>query len=207
MAERAGFEPARRLLPYTISSRARSAAPAPLQLDGIVPPTGPGYAYSRETWDLSHYRQPSARLSTDWNTIPFLRSSKLTLHSHIIIKNTYGTGLTVGANRAMADAGFIKVAQVSEIRPGEMIAVEVADEQVLLVNVDGNIHALDDICTHAYASMSEGDLRGDEVECPLHGGAFSCITGVPTNPPANTPLRVFSVQIDGDDILVGPPNK
>ena len=105
----------------------------------------------------------------------------------------------------MADAGFIKVAQVSEIRPGEMIAVEVADEQVLLVNVNGNIHALDDICTHAYASMSEGDLRDDEVECPLHGGAFNCITGTPTNPPANTPLRVFSVQIDGDDILVGPP--
>ena len=57
----------------------------------------------------------------------------------------------------MADAGFIKVAQVSEIRPGEMIAVEVADEQVLLVNVDGNIHAIDDICSHAYATLSEGD--------------------------------------------------
>ena len=106
----------------------------------------------------------------------------------------------------MADAGFIKVAQVSEIRPGEIMAVEVANEQVLLVNVDGNIHAVDDICTHAYATMSEGDLKGDEVECPLHGGAFSVITGVPTNPPAEEPLRVFSVQIDGDDILVGPPN-
>jgi nitrite reductase/ring-hydroxylating ferredoxin subunit len=106
----------------------------------------------------------------------------------------------------MADAGFIKVAQVSEIRPGEMIEVEVGDEPVLLVNVDGNIHALDGICTHAYAAMSEGDLRGDEVECPLHGGAFNCITGAPTNPPANESLRVFSVRIEGDDILVGPPN-
>lgn len=106
----------------------------------------------------------------------------------------------------MADAGFIRVAQVSEIRPGEMMAVEVANEQVLLVNVGGNIHAVDDICTHAYATMSEGDLKGDEVECPLHGGAFSAITGVPTNPPAERPLRVFRVQIDGDDILVGPPN-
>ena len=84
MAERAGFEPARRLLPYTISSRARSAAPAPLQLGGVTPPTGPGYAYSRETWDLSHYRQPPARLSTDSNPIQFLRPSKLTLHSHIM---------------------------------------------------------------------------------------------------------------------------
>jgi 3-phenylpropionate/trans-cinnamate dioxygenase ferredoxin subunit len=105
----------------------------------------------------------------------------------------------------MADAGFIKVAQVSEIKPGEMMAVEVENEQVLLVNVDGNIHAVDDICSHAYASLSEGDLRGEEVECPLHGGAFSCITGAPVNPPANESLRVFSVQIEGDDILVALP--
>ena len=106
----------------------------------------------------------------------------------------------------MADPGFVKVAQVSEIRPGEMIAVEVENEQVLLVNVDGNIHAVDDICSHAYASLSEGDLRGEEVECPLHGGSFNAVTGTPTNPPANEPLRVYSVQIEGDDILVAPPS-
>jgi len=105
----------------------------------------------------------------------------------------------------MADAGFIKIAQVSEIKPGEMVAVELGDEQILLVNVDGKIHAMDDICSHAYASLSEGDLRGEEVECPLHGGAFNCVTGAPTNPPANESLRVYSVQIDGDDILVAPP--
>ena len=68
----------------------------------------------------------------------------------------------------MADAGFVKVAQVSEIKPGEMISVEVDNEQVLLVNLNGSIHAVDDICSHAYASLSEGDLSGEEVECPLH---------------------------------------
>ena len=105
----------------------------------------------------------------------------------------------------MADPGFIKVAQVSEIKPGEMISVEVDSEQVLLVNVDGNIHAVDDICSHAYATLSEGDLSGEEVECPLHGGSFNAITGAPINPPASEPLRVYSVQIEGDDILVAPP--
>ena len=105
----------------------------------------------------------------------------------------------------MVDADFVKVAQVSEIRPGEMISVEVADEQVLLVNVDGNIHAVDDICSHAYATLSEGELSGEEVECPLHGGSFNTITGVPINPPASEALRVYQVQIEGDDILVAPP--
>ena len=106
----------------------------------------------------------------------------------------------------MADAGFVKVGQVSEIKPGEMISVEVDNEQVLLVNLNGSIHAVDDICSHAYASLSEGDLSGEEVECPLHGGSFNTITGVPINPPASESLRIFTVQVDGDDIMVGPPN-
>ncbi len=105
----------------------------------------------------------------------------------------------------MADPGFVKVAQVSEIRPGEMISVDVENEQVLLVNVDANIHAVDDICSHAYATLSEGELSGEEVECPLHGGGFNTVTGQPTNPPASEPLRVYKVQIEGDDILVAPP--
>ena len=104
----------------------------------------------------------------------------------------------------MADPGFVKVAQVSEIRPGEMISVEFDNEQVLLANVDGNIHAVDDICSHAYATLSEGDLNGQEVECPLHGGSFNVTTGEPINPPVSESLRVYSVQIEGDDILVGP---
>ena len=105
----------------------------------------------------------------------------------------------------MADPGFVKVAQVSEIRPGEMIAVEVDNEQVRLVNVAGNIHAVEDTFSHAYASLSEGDLNGEEVECPLHGGSFNVTTGAPVNPPVSEPVRVYKVQIDGDDILVAPP--
>jgi len=81
----------------------------------------------------------------------------------------------------------------------------VDSEQVLLANVNGSIHAVGDICSHAYATLSEGDLRGEEVECPLHGGSFNAITGVPINPPANEPLRVYQVQIEGDDVLVAPP--
>ena len=104
----------------------------------------------------------------------------------------------------MAESGFVKVAEVSEISPGEMKVVEVGDAQILLVNVDGNIHACDDICSHAYASLSEGDLNGDEVECPLHGSAFNVVTGEALTPPAEDSIRVFEVRIDGQDVLVGP---
>jgi nitrite reductase/ring-hydroxylating ferredoxin subunit len=83
--------------------------------------------------------------------------------------------------------------------------VKVGNEEVLLVNVDGDIHACDDICTHSYASLSEGDLSGTDIECPLHGALFNVTTGEVITPPATLALRVFQVRIEGQDILVGPP--
>ena len=105
----------------------------------------------------------------------------------------------------MADGDFVRVAAVSEISPGDMKVVEVGGEQVLLVNVEGTIHACDDVCTHSYASLSEGDLEGAEIQCPLHGAMFNVTTGEAITPPAEEALRLFEVRIDGDDVLVGPP--
>jgi nitrite reductase/ring-hydroxylating ferredoxin subunit len=105
----------------------------------------------------------------------------------------------------MVSEGFVKVAEVGDITPGDMKMVKVGNEEVLLVNVDGDIHACDDICTHSYASLSEGDLSGTDIECPLHGALFNVTTGEVITPPATLALRVFQVRIDGQDILVGPP--
>jgi nitrite reductase/ring-hydroxylating ferredoxin subunit len=105
----------------------------------------------------------------------------------------------------MVSEGFVKVAEVGDITPGDMKMVKVGNEEVLLVNVDGDIHACDDICTHSYASLSEGDLSGTDIECPLHGALFNVTTGEVITPPAAQALRVFQVRIDGQDILVGPP--
>ena len=105
----------------------------------------------------------------------------------------------------MAGTGFVKVAEVGELSPGEMKVVDVGEEQVLVLNVGGNFYACDDICSHAYASLSEGDLNGEEVECPLHGSAFNVITGDVLTPPADENIRVFEVRIDGQDILVSLP--
>ena len=104
----------------------------------------------------------------------------------------------------MAQSGFVKVADVGDLAPGDMKVVEVGPDQVLLVNLDGTIYALDDICSHAYASLSEGDLAGEEIECPLHGSAFNVVTGEVLTPPAGENMRTFEVRIDGQDVLLGP---
>ena len=103
----------------------------------------------------------------------------------------------------MAQSGFVKVADVGELAPGDMKVVERGPDQVLLVNVDGTIYAVDDICSHAYASLSEGDLAGEEIECPLHGSAFNVVTGEVQTPPADENVRTFEVRIDGQDVLLG----
>lgn len=105
----------------------------------------------------------------------------------------------------MAERRFVKVAQMGELSPGEMKTVEIGHDRILLANVDGNIYACDGICSHAYASLSEGDLNGAEVECPLHGSNFNVITGEALTPPAEERLRLFEVRIQGQDIMVGPP--
>ena len=104
----------------------------------------------------------------------------------------------------MAKTDFVKVAEVSEIPPGDMKAVRVGNEEILLVNVDGSFHACDDVCTHSYASLSEGDLDGAEVQCPLHGATFNVATGEVLTPPAAEALRLFEVRVEGSDILIGP---
>ena len=105
----------------------------------------------------------------------------------------------------VALSGFIKVAEAGELSPGEMKMVEVGDTQILLANVAGNIYACDNLCTHAFAPLSEGTLAEEQVECPLHGSVFNVTTGEAIGPPADENLRVFQVRIDGQDILVGPP--
>ena len=67
---------------------------------------------------------------------------------------------------------------------------------------DGSLHAIDDICTHANVSLSEGEVEDTTIECWLHGSRFDLRTGEPTGLPATVPVGVYAVTIEGDDVLV-----
>ena len=99
---------------------------------------------------------------------------------------------------------YVKVAQTDELSTGQMKLVELGDERILLANVEGEYHAVAEVCSHAYAPLSEGNLIGEEIECPLHGSVFNAKTGEVLSPPAGEPLTVYPVRVEGNDILVGP---
>ena len=100
---------------------------------------------------------------------------------------------------------YYPVAKVSEIGPGEMKYVEAGpdDEPICLINFEGDFYALGDLCTHEYASLSDGEIVGDEIECPLHGGAFEIKTGLPANFPVVVPAETYDVKVEDDTILIG----
>ena len=104
----------------------------------------------------------------------------------------------------MADGSFVTVASVDDLEPGEMTYVEVGDEPVCLINLDGEFYAISDVCTHQEASLSDGEIVGDEIECPLHGGAFDIRTGQPVAFPVVVPVQTFRVRVVGDEVQVAP---
>ena len=100
---------------------------------------------------------------------------------------------------------FVKVASVEAVPLGEMTAVEVNGEGVLLVNLEGEYYALSEECTHAFGRLSMGTLKGHEVKCPSHDAWFNLKTGDAVTRPAIYPLVRYEVRVEGGDILVGPP--
>ncbi|MCH8205630.1 MAG: non-heme iron oxygenase ferredoxin subunit [Chloroflexi bacterium] len=101
-------------------------------------------------------------------------------------------------------AESVPVAKVGELAAGEMKLVEAGDRAIVLLNVEGELYALDNECTHAGCDLADGDLEGNILECPCHGSRFNVVTGAVENPPAVEPVPTYPVRIEGDDVLVGP---
>lgn len=93
----------------------------------------------------------------------------------------------------------MELGDLSDLGEGEMRCFpDVGPHGVLVCRVAGALHAVDDRCTHAMASLSEGRLRGGKVMCPRHGAAFDVATGAHGGAPAAVDLPVYELQV-GDD--------
>ena len=102
----------------------------------------------------------------------------------------------------MAVGQWIHVADAPDIPPGQGLRVELDDVPVAIWNVDGDFFATADTCTHEEASLSEGDLWGEVVECYLHGAQFDVRTGAVLSLPAVLPLATYPVKVEGEKIYV-----
>jgi 3-phenylpropionate/trans-cinnamate dioxygenase ferredoxin subunit len=102
---------------------------------------------------------------------------------------------------------FVPVAKRSELAGSHKLCLEVEDRFVVLVELDGEIYCLDDVCTHDGGPLGEGEIEGNCLVCPRHGAKFDIRTGAAVAMPATEPTGTHQVRVDGDQIYVrlSPP--
>ncbi len=99
-------------------------------------------------------------------------------------------------------AEFVKVATTGEIEPGKVHVYEVAGIRVAVCNVEGEFFAIDDVCTHDGGALDQGELEGDQIECPRHGARFDVKTGRALALPAVRPVKSYPVRVQDGQIEV-----
>jgi nitrite reductase/ring-hydroxylating ferredoxin subunit len=96
----------------------------------------------------------------------------------------------------------VRVCSQADIAPNTVKAFEVGDHTLAVYNIDGELYVTDNECTHGAASLADGMLDGDVIECSLHFGAFHVPTGKVMQPPCAFPLRTYKVVLQDGDVFV-----
>jgi nitrite reductase/ring-hydroxylating ferredoxin subunit len=96
----------------------------------------------------------------------------------------------------------VRICAKSDVAADSVKAFPVGDKMLAVYNIGGTYYATDDECTHAAASLADGLLDGDVIECCMHMGSFRVTTGEVVDPPCEVPLRTYKVQLEGDDVFV-----
>lgn len=96
----------------------------------------------------------------------------------------------------------IKVCADADLDIGEAKKIDLDPPIVTIRGESGTVYAIDDTCTHAFASFSEGFVEDDMVECPLHTSMFCLKTGKPHGPPAKKSVNTYPVTIEDGNIFV-----
>jgi 3-phenylpropionate/trans-cinnamate dioxygenase ferredoxin subunit len=93
-----------------------------------------------------------------------------------------------------------RVCRKSELPNGNSVRID--DPEIAVFNVDGQLFAIKDVCTHDQARLSDGELTGETIICPWHGACFSIRTGEALSPPAIEAVETFPVVLKDDDIYI-----
>ncbi|MBP0496550.1 non-heme iron oxygenase ferredoxin subunit [Roseomonas indoligenes] len=100
------------------------------------------------------------------------------------------------------NAGWHRAATLDQVTEDEPLALQVGERRIALFRVGEEIFATDDVCTHAFALLSDGLQEGCVIECPLHNARFEVRTGRALSSPAERDLDTFPVRVAGEAIEI-----
>jgi naphthalene 1,2-dioxygenase system ferredoxin subunit len=106
----------------------------------------------------------------------------------------------------IGETNWVRAASLDEIDPGEVVGLTIGERSIALYRLEGGVFATDNICTHAYALLSEGWLDGEAIECPLHGGCFNVKTGEALCDPVTEPLQTYPVRVENGEVFLNLPD-
>ena len=94
------------------------------------------------------------------------------------------------------------VASTDDIEEEDVLGVNVEGTAVAVYNVKGEFYATENVCTHAFAFLSEGIVIDDIIECPVHQGRFHIPTGKPKGAPVSVALDTYATKVENGKIYV-----
>lgn len=97
---------------------------------------------------------------------------------------------------------WVRVADEGGISEGQVVATPAGERTIAVANIEGDLVAFEDQCSHRRCSLSEGELDGTVIACPCHGATFDVLTGDVLNGPATEPIDVFEVRVEAGAIEV-----
>ena len=103
---------------------------------------------------------------------------------------------------------LVRVCSKSEIPPGGLKAVNASGKDIVIANVNGSFHAMDNWCTHEQGNLSEGELNKSILTCPEHSAQFDVTTGKVLIGPDGEPLenispeKTYKVTVQGNDVMI-----
>lgn len=102
---------------------------------------------------------------------------------------------------------WVPVADESDVTPGTATVVAAGDRRIALCQTADGCYAIDDVCTHDGGSLDQGELDGNQIECPRHGARFDVTSGRALTLPAVRPVKTYPTRIANGMIEVELPEE
>jgi len=96
----------------------------------------------------------------------------------------------------------VEITKLDQLPRDRGVRVTIGDQRIAMFRVNDEVFAIGDRCSHAEASLAEGEVWDTTVECPRHGSEFDLRTGEPGALPATVPVPVYEVSIEDGTVYL-----
>ena len=96
----------------------------------------------------------------------------------------------------------VEITALDQLPQDRGVRVKVGENRIAMFRIEDDVYAIGDVCSHAEASLAEGDVWDGAVECPRHGSEFNLETGVPSSLPATAPVPTYQVSVEDGTVFL-----